>query len=119
MAADFVSEKVKIWCNCIQQLSDVPITEPQAAFAALTRSLQFEWNHIQWMIPDCGTLFSPLQCAIDSIFYPALFGGAVSKREVALFFLPFRFGGLGIANCVNSATLAFQSSRQGYGYTSW
>ena len=42
LAADFVSEKVKIWCNCIQQLSDVAITEPQAAFAALTRSLRFE-----------------------------------------------------------------------------
>ena len=30
LAADFVSEKVKIWCNCIQQLSDVAIIEPQA-----------------------------------------------------------------------------------------
>ena len=108
MAADFVSEKVKIWCNIIQQLSNVAITKPQASLAALTRSLQFEWNHIQWVIPDGGTLFSPLQCAIDSSFI----GGAVSEREVALFSLPTHFGGLGIANFVNSATFAFQSSRQ-------
>ena len=42
-----------------------------------------------------------------------LYWRAVSAREVALFSLPTRFGGRGIANCVNSATLTFQSSRQG------
>ena len=113
LAADFVSNKVKVWCNCIQQLSDVALVEPQASFAALARSLQFEWNHIQRVIPECGTLFAPLQHAINSIFYPALFGGAVSEQEIALFSLPTRFGGLGIANCVDSASLAFQSSQEG------
>ena len=47
LAADFVSNKVRVWCECIQSLSDVAISEPQASFAALARSLQFEWNHIQ------------------------------------------------------------------------
>jgi len=39
LAADFVSNKVKLWCNCIQQLLDVVIVEPQASFAAFARSL--------------------------------------------------------------------------------
>ena len=42
LAADFVSNKVKVWCDCIQQLSVVAIVEPQASFAALARSLWFE-----------------------------------------------------------------------------
>jgi len=113
LAADFLSNKVKAWCNCIQQLSDVAIVEPQASFVAMARSLQFEWNHIQWVVPECGSLFAPLQHAINSIFYPALFGGAVSEQEIALFSLPTHFGGLGITNCVDSASLAFQSSREG------
>ena len=84
-AADFVSDKVRVWCECIQSLSDVAIGEPQASFAALASSLQFKWNHIQWVIPECGTLFAPLQHAINSIFYPSLFGGAVSENEITLF----------------------------------
>ena len=87
MAADFVSEKVKIWCNIIQQLSNVAITKPQASLAALTRSLQFEWNHIQWVIPDGGTLFSPLQCAIDSSF---IWGGCI-REGGSSFFPPHSF----------------------------
>ena len=42
LAAGFVSDKVKAWCHCIQRLSDVATMEPQASFAALTRSLQFK-----------------------------------------------------------------------------
>ena len=85
LAADFASNKVRVWLKCIQSLSDVAIGELQASFVALARSLQFEWNHIQRVIPECGTLFAPLQHAINSIFYPSLFGGAVSENEIALF----------------------------------
>ena len=85
LAADFVSNKVRVWCECIQSLSDVAISEPQASFAALARSLQFEWNHIQRVIPECGALFAPLLHAINSIFYLSLFGGTVSENEIALF----------------------------------
>ena len=93
LTVDFVSTKVKVWCECIQSLSDVAIGEPQASFAALARSLQYEWNHIHQVIPECVTLFAPLQHAINSIFYPSLFG-AVSENEIALFSLPTPFGGL-------------------------
>ena len=44
---------------------------------------------------------------------PLTFGGAVSEKEIALFSLPTCFGGLGINNCVESASLTFQSSREG------
>ena len=50
LAADFVSDKVKMWCNCIQQFSDVAVVEPKTSFAVLARSLQFEWNRIQWNV---------------------------------------------------------------------
>ena len=36
------TDKAKVWCKCIQSLSEVAKDEPQASFAVLTRSLQFE-----------------------------------------------------------------------------
>ena len=113
LVADFVSIRLGYGVNVFKVLSNVAIDEPQASFAALARSLQLKWNHIQRVIPECGTLFAPLQYAINSIFYPSLFGSAVSEKEIALFSLPTRFGGLGINNCVESASLAFQSFREG------
>ena len=47
--------------------------------------MQFEWNHGQRVIPACATLLAPLQHAINSLFYPALFGAAVSEQELELF----------------------------------
>ena len=62
------TDKVKVWCKCIQSLSEVAKSDPQASFAALTKS-QFEWNHIQRVTSHCGTLFALLQHAINSIIY--------------------------------------------------
>ena len=36
------TDKVKVWCKCIQSLSKVAKEDPQASFAVLTRSLQFQ-----------------------------------------------------------------------------
>ena len=113
LAAEFVSSKVQIWSRCIQNLSDVATSQPQAAHAALARSLQFEWCHLQRVIPDCANFFAPLREALNTQFYPALLGGPVTEHEVRLFALPARFGGLGIGDPVESASLAFTSSREG------
>jgi len=44
MASDFVAQKVKMWVDCVQCLSDIAKVQPQAAHAAVSRSLQFEWS---------------------------------------------------------------------------
>ena len=110
LTADFVSEKAQLWSRCMQHLSDVAISQLQAAHAALARSLQFEWCHLQRVLPDCATLFTPLQVTLYTQFYPALFDGPVSEYEVRLFALPARFGGLGISDPVELAMLEFSSS---------
>ena len=35
------------------------MTQPQAAFATLTKSLQCEWRYLQRIVPDCSALFVP------------------------------------------------------------
>ena len=97
LVANFVSDKVQLWSRCVQRLSDVATSQPQAAHAALARSLQFEWCHLQRVIPDSANFFTPLQDALNVVFYPILLGGSVSEHEVHLFGFPARFGGLGIS----------------------
>ena len=57
MASDYVTQKVKMWVDCVKRLSDVAKLQPQAAHAAVSRSLQFEWSFLQRVIPDCATAF--------------------------------------------------------------
>ena len=44
IASDYVAQKVKMWVDCVQRLSDVAKVQPKAAHAAVSRSLQFEWS---------------------------------------------------------------------------
>ena len=65
------------------------------------------------MIPDCTNHFVPLRNVLNDSFYPALLGGPTSTHELCLFALPAIFGGLGISDPVESALMAFSSSREG------
>ena len=47
------------------------------------------------------------------MFYPTLLGGPVSQHEVLLFAFPARFGGLGIGDPVDTASLVFSSLCEG------
>ena len=87
---------------------DVAIVKPQALLAALAQFLGIIPNGI----PEFGTLLASLQHAINSIFIHFHLGGAISKHEIALSSLLTHFRGLGINNCVGSASLSFQSSQE-------
>ena len=82
LAAEFVSSKVQLWSHCVRKLSDVADSQLQAAHAALTRSLQFEWCHLQRVMPDIAGFFTQLRKVLNDLFYPTLLGGPVSEHEV-------------------------------------
>ena len=109
--SSFVQEKVNQWVLDVHNLSQMAIPQPQAAYAALTKSLQCEWIYLQRVIPDCHALFAPLENIIHSSFLPAMFGCEVSPLELELFSLPVRFGGLGIPLPKHLATSLFNASR--------
>ena len=44
MADTYVAQKVRMWVDYVQRLSDVAKVKPQAVHAAVSRSLQFEWS---------------------------------------------------------------------------
>ena len=106
-ADDFVKKKVAMWVDCVEKLSKTATKSPQAAYAALSKSLQCEWSYLQL---NCGGAFVALQDAILKAFYPALFEGDLSDAECKLFSLPTRFSGLGINNPTETASSSYHTS---------
>ena len=83
-----VLEKVKTWTSGVGVLAEAAKLYPQAAFAALSKSLQFQRSYMQRVVPNCESCFEILCNALNDIFWPALFQGTVSDSEKKLFSLP-------------------------------
>ena len=99
-----VLEKVKMWTPGVGVLAE--------AFAALSKSLQFQWSYLQRVIPNCESCFEILRNALNDIFWPALLQGTVSDSEKKLFSLPARHIGLEIRDPLSTAVSSFANSRK-------
>ena len=99
------------WVQCIQQLAKAAEFQSQAAYAALSWSVQFEWTFSSRVVPDCSALFESIRHAIIEKFWPTLFSESVSELEQSIFFLPVGHGGLGISDSVHQAGGDFSSAQ--------
>ena len=109
--ATFVQDKVCKWIADVRYLSKVAEKQPQAAFAALAKSLQCEWQFLQHIVPNCGHYFTPLDDVLASTFLSAVFGCEVTPCEHLMFSLLVCFGGLGVFHPQCTAEFAFSASR--------
>ena len=50
---DLIQLKVNGWIYSIDALAKAARKSPQAAFAAMVKSLPFEWSHVQKVVHDC------------------------------------------------------------------
>ena len=104
----YVSDKVWLWVTNLCSLTKVAVKEPQAAYAALTKSFQNEWTFLQRVVAGCDHAF--LEYTLFSQFLPVLFGCEITPSECQLFSLPTRLGGLGILDPTTSASRFYQAS---------
>ena len=107
----YVEAKVQTWVTSIDKLSTAAESQPQAAYAALSKSLQFEWSYLHRVLLNFGTSFALLRDVINKKFWPSVFGGQISNSEQHLFSLPTRLGGMGIFDPVELANVAYTTSR--------
>ena len=108
----YVENMVKRCKSDVEHLSMIANVGQQAAFSALTKSVQ-----------DSGTIsnvlfqsqfsdqFSDLERAIAERFLPAVFGCEISSIEQNLFLFLARMGGLGVTNPTEKAMLSYSISR--------
>ena len=109
--SSFVLGKVHQWVLDIKNLSRVAISQPQAAYSVLVKSLQREWIYLRRVVPDCCSLFAELKEALLSSFLPAMFGCEISSLDQRLFSLSVRLGGLGLDLPTVSANSLYAASR--------
>ena len=81
MESQLRKNKIESWMKSIHILSDVALKQPQAAYVAVSKSLQNEWSYMQWVFPDCEELFSPLRQSLMNEFFPALTGNPINEQE--------------------------------------
>ncbi len=80
----------------ITMLTQLTKTQPQNAYAALTKSLQYEWNYLQRVVPDCSTHFKSLAELLSRTFINQLVKSEGNDDERRLCAIPLQQGGLGI-----------------------
>ena len=103
--------KVEAWVKSIQILSDVALKQPQAAYVAVSKSLQNEWSYLQRVLPECEELFSPLCQSLLNEFFPALTGTPINDLEFSILEKPTRMAGLGIRDPVASSKHCYETSK--------
>ena len=106
-----VESKVNKWISSMQCLATIAVTQPHAAFSALTHGLMSKWTYLSRTVPDIGPLLRPLDDALRSVLLPAPTGRPPpSDLECTLFALPARPGGLRIGIPSKNAAWKLHSS---------
>ena len=57
---ELISHKVNGWVHSINALAKAAKKSTQAAFAAMVKSLQFEWSYVQRVVSNCGPVLQQL-----------------------------------------------------------
>ncbi|CEM29896.1 unnamed protein product [Vitrella brassicaformis CCMP3155] len=99
------------WVRGVRALTSAARNFPHTAHAAMTRSLQMEWDYVFRVVLTDECALSPLREAIAKELLPALLGGPVTPSEVDLMLLPARHSGTGICDPLDRAAAAYPASR--------
>ena len=110
---EYVSRKVKEWCDELMSLAKIAKSQPHAAFAAFNHGMTSKWTYVCRTIPEIDDLLRPLDEVIHQHFIPAITGRPpCSPLERQLLALPPRLGGLGLSNPSSDSQSEFESSKQ-------
>ena len=66
MRDDFVLQKDQQWSNYVRTFAAVALSQPQTAFAAVTKSLQFERTFLTQVTPRIIIIFFKMYCEADT-----------------------------------------------------
>ena len=108
---NFVRRSVSDWISQLVRLVKIAQSQPQAAYAAFTKSLQNKWLYLQRLVPSCSHLFKDIENIIASNLLPTIFGCEISSNERSIFTLPTRMGGLNIQDPTEQGDLLYSTSR--------
>ena len=105
-------KKEKNWTEDIKKLAIIAEEETQSAFSAFNTAILHGWTFLQRTVEGISAYFQPLEDAIREKLIPALIGKHVSDVERQIISLPYRLGGLGIQNPVETADQEYATSQE-------
>ena len=105
---EFLRSQVDGWSDILDHLSE----QPQAAYAALTKSIQNKWQFVQRLVPNCKQALAVIEHKLCSSVLPSIFGCEISSQERCIFSLPTRFGGLHVLNPTECCEFLYSTSRK-------
>jgi len=93
----YVQNKVSTWVSGMEELTEIAITQPQAAYATFTHVFLHRWPYIARTVPMTSELFLPLDEVLNLCFLPVLTSRpAFGSIERELLSLPAHLGRLGV-----------------------
>ncbi|XP_057308551.1 uncharacterized protein LOC130646905 [Hydractinia symbiolongicarpus] len=108
---EYCEKMVTIWVKEISLLSDIALSQPQAAYPCYTSGYQHKFSFFLRTIPGIEKYLNPLEEIIRHRLLPAITGGhIVNDDERTLLSLPPRLGGLGIINPIERAPTELRNS---------
>ncbi len=107
---EFVKTKVEKWVKDVEELAIIAEDEPQSVLSAFNIAVAHRWTYLQRTVDGISEYFKPLEDALRNKLIPALIGRQVSDDERTMLSLPYRFGGLGIQNPVETADHEYKTS---------
>ena len=106
----YVSDKVKDWCEELDKLSEFALSQPQAVYAAFIHGEQHKFSYFLRTIPEMENFMIDVDSKIENTLLPAILDEKISPTERELYSLPTRLGGLGIPFYAQKAKVDFDSS---------
>ena len=79
---NYVEEKVSTWKEELERLSDIAMSQPQAAYAAFTYGFKSKWTYLARTTPNIDILLEPLEEVLS---------GCLTKNHAERFRLKIRF----------------------------
>lgn len=112
-AHQFISSKVKEWRQELETLSTIAISQPHAAYAAITHGLASKWTYLSRTTPNVSENLAELENIIQTKLLPALTGRSPpNEAERGLLALPCRLGGIGLSNPAARSPMEYQASER-------
>ena len=68
----YVQNKDSTWVGEMEKLSEIAITQPQAAYTAFTHVFLHRWSYIARTVPFTPELFHPLDDVLSLHFLPEI-----------------------------------------------
>ena len=108
----WLQTKIDSWVHSVEALAGAAARYPQAAYTALERSVQQQWQFVQRTTPNISPRFEQVRQALTDTFLPALFGERLEADDprLPLAQLPVRYSGLGLLDPVRSASRNYKAS---------